>query len=190
MSSPFLLSCIVSIVCVCMCLIFTSDAAVTSLSGWLIKGILPVSIFQLSPKRIRQGSKHSEVKYFFQCTLTLVGTKKCISQSYKECCLLEHTKFILQMKRSENTVKQDLIRSKFLFLRSLCSSLVLSGQDLLSVTPLLPLLPPSVTLYRLLSVVCNEFLQSSPSFYYICHKTLTFALHSLLHVFKLPQSTL
>lgn len=53
----FLLICIVSTVCVRVCLISTSDAAyqlkaaVTSQLGWLIKGILPVSIHPLSPKR-------------------------------------------------------------------------------------------------------------------------------------------
>lgn len=36
----------------------------------------------------------------------------------------------------------------------------------------------------------NEFLPFSHSLYYICHRQLTFSLHSLLRVFKLPQSSL
>lgn len=36
----------------------------------------------------------------------------------------------------------------------------------------------------------NEFLPFSHSLYYICHRQLTFTLHSLLHAFKLPRSSL
>lgn len=162
----------------------------SSQAGWLKEYL--VSIHQLTPKRIRQGNVCSEKKYLFQCTLMLISTNKWISQSCKGCLLLEYAKFTLQILQiSKNTVKiwsdpgSHVVSQIFVLLLSLISSEPSFCHVVLS-----PLLHPSVTLYRCLSVMWNEFLPSSHSLYYIWHRQLTFALHSLLHVFKLPQSSL
>jgi len=73
------------------------EAAATPQSGWLIEQMLPVSIHQLTPKRVRQKNVCSEAKYLFQCTLTLISTKIWISQSCKGCYLFKCTNFTLQI---------------------------------------------------------------------------------------------